>query len=82
MAYSLHASEVECVGEDKAHPPYEFRCEVSAAIPDTKRKRRQFGLCVEVLHGAVSTSVRSIWRSSMSGIAGGEVKHSSRRRLS
>jgi hypothetical protein len=29
--YSLHAPEVECIGKDKAHRPYEFGVKVSVA---------------------------------------------------
>src|SRR3974377_2262339 len=31
--YSLHATEVECIGKGKAHKPYEFGVKVSVATP-------------------------------------------------
>jgi IS5 family transposase len=36
--YSLHASEVECIGKGKARKPYEFGCKVSVVTPVTAPK--------------------------------------------
>ena len=42
--YSLHASEVECIGRGKARAPYEFGCKVSIATPVTAPRGGQFVL--------------------------------------
>ncbi len=49
--YSLHASEVECIGKGKARAPYEFGCKVSVATPVTKPRGGQFVLHAKALHG-------------------------------
>jgi IS5 family transposase len=49
--YSLHATEVECIGKGKARSPYEFGCKVSVATPVTKPKGGQFVLHAKALHG-------------------------------
>ena len=41
--YSLHAPEVECLGNGKARAPYEFGCKVSIVTPVTVPKGGQFG---------------------------------------
>jgi IS5 family transposase len=49
--YSLHASEVECIGKGKARTPYEFGCKVSIATSATAPKGGQFVLHAKALHG-------------------------------
>jgi IS5 family transposase len=49
--YSLHATEVECIGKGKARAPYEFGCKVSIATPATAPKGGQFVLHAKALHG-------------------------------
>jgi IS5 family transposase len=49
--YSLHASEVECIGRGKARARYEFGCKVSIATPVTAPKGGQFVLHAKALHG-------------------------------
>jgi transposase, IS5 family len=49
--YSLHAPEVECIGNGKARAPYEFGCKVSVATPVTSPKGGQFVLHAKALHG-------------------------------
>ena len=49
--YSLHAPEVECIGNGKARAPYEFGCKVSVATPVTQPKGGQFVLHAKALHG-------------------------------
>jgi len=49
--YSLHAPEVECIGQGKARAPYEFGCKVSIVTPVTAPKGGQFVLHAKALHG-------------------------------
>ena len=49
--YSLHATEVECIGKGKARAPYEFGCKVSIVTPVTAPKGGQFVLHAKALHG-------------------------------
>jgi len=49
--YSLHASEVECIGKGKAHRPYEFGVKVSVATPIKHSKGGQFVTYVKTLPG-------------------------------
>ncbi len=49
--YSLHAPEVECIGNGKARTPYEFGCKVSVATPVTSPRGGQFVLHAKALHG-------------------------------
>src|SRR3712207_4687294 len=47
--YSLHAPEVECIGEGKAHKPYEFGVKVSVATPRHRCRGGQFVAHVKAL---------------------------------
>ena len=49
--YSLHASEVECIGKGKAHRPYEFGVKVSVATTLRGSKGGQFVAHVKALPG-------------------------------
>jgi transposase, IS5 family len=49
--YSLHAPEVECIGKDKAHRPYEFGVKVSVATTLRHAKGGQFIAHVKALPG-------------------------------
>jgi IS5 family transposase len=49
--YSLHASEVECIGKGKAHKPYEFGVKVSVATPLRRCRGGQFVAHVKALPG-------------------------------
>ena len=49
--YSLHAPEVECIGEGKAHRPYEFGVKVSVATTHRHAKGGQFAIHVKALPG-------------------------------
>ena len=49
--YSLHATEVECIGKGKAHRPYEFGVKVSVATPIKHSKGGQFVTHVAALPG-------------------------------
>jgi IS5 family transposase len=49
--YSLHASEVECIGKGKAHKPYEFGVKVSVATPLKRPRGGQFVLHAKALPG-------------------------------
>jgi IS5 family transposase len=49
--YSLHAPEVECIGEGKAHRPYEFGVKVSVATTLKHCKGGQFVTHVKALPG-------------------------------
>ena len=49
--YSLHAPEVECIGKEKAHKPYEFGVKVSVATPINRCKGGQFVLHAKALPG-------------------------------
>jgi hypothetical protein len=49
--YSLHASEVECIGKGKPHKPYEFGVKVSVATPLKHSKGGQFVAHVKALPG-------------------------------
>ena len=49
--YSLHASEVECIGKGKAHKPYEFGVKVSVATTLRHSKGGQFALHAAALPG-------------------------------
>jgi IS5 family transposase len=49
--YSLHAPEVECIGEGKAHRPYEFGVKVSIAATNGRAPGGQFVVHAEALHG-------------------------------
>lgn len=49
--YSLHAPEVECIGEGKAHRPYEFGVKVSVATTLQPSKGGQFVAHVKALPG-------------------------------
>jgi len=49
--YSLHASEVECIGKGKAHRPYEFGVKVSVATTLAHAKGGQFVAHVKALPG-------------------------------
>jgi IS5 family transposase len=49
--YSLHASEVECIGKGKAHAPYEFGVKVSVATTLRRSKGGQFALHAAALPG-------------------------------
>jgi IS5 family transposase len=49
--YSLHASEVECIGKGKAHAPYEFGVKVSVATTLKRSKGGQFALHAAALPG-------------------------------
>src|SRR4051794_33391582 len=49
--YSLHAPEVECIGKDKPHKPYEFGVKVSVATPLNRCRGGQFVAHVKALPG-------------------------------
>src|SRR3954462_7697316 len=49
--YSLHASEVECIGKGKAHRPYEFGVKVSVATTIGRAKGGQFVTHVRSMPG-------------------------------
>jgi len=49
--YSLHASEVECIGKGKAHRPYEFSVKVSLATTLNRSKGGQFIADVKAMPG-------------------------------
>src|ERR1700733_1042109 len=49
--YSLHASEVECIGKGKAHRPYEFGVKVSVTTPLQRCRGGQFVAHVAALPG-------------------------------
>ena len=49
--YSLHASEVECIGKGKAHAPYEFGVKVSVTTTLKRSKGGQFALHAKALPG-------------------------------
>lgn len=49
--YSIHASEVECIGKGKAHKPYEFGVKVSVATTVSAPPGGQFVLAAKALTG-------------------------------
>lgn len=49
--YSMHASEVECIGKGKAHKPYEFGVKVSIATTVQRSKGGQFIIHAKALPG-------------------------------
>src|SRR3974377_2452965 len=49
--YSLHATEVECIGKGKAHKPYEFGVKVSVATTLKHSRGGQFVAHVQSLPG-------------------------------
>jgi IS5 family transposase len=49
--YSLHAPEVECIGKDKAHRPYEFGVKVSLATTLNRSKGGLFIAHAKALPG-------------------------------
>jgi IS5 family transposase len=49
--YSLHAPEVECIGQGKAHAPYEFGGKVSIATTLQRSRGGQFALHAKALPG-------------------------------
>ena len=49
--YSLHATEVECIGKGKAHKPYEFGVKVSVATPLRHSRGGQFVAHIVALPG-------------------------------
>ena len=49
--YSIHATEVECIGKGKAAKPYEFGCKVSVATTNGRAAGGQFVVHIDALHG-------------------------------